>query len=130
VRTFDKDVQRLMVDRMRAIVEGTAAMMGGSATLTYNFGYPATINSDAETEFACRVAAGVVGQDRVKGDIAPTMGGEDFSYMLQKVPGSYFYIGNGDSAGLHHPKYNFNDEAGPVGASVFARIVETAQPLG
>lgn len=130
VRTFDKDVQTLVVDRMKAIIKGTAEMMGGSAELVYNYGYPATINDDAKTEFACTVAAEVVGESRVDGAIAPTMGAEDFSYMLEKVPGAYFYIGNGESAYLHHTKYDFNDEASPVGASVFARIVERAQPLG
>ena len=129
VRTFDKDVQTLVVERMKAIVKGTAEMMGGSAELVYNYGYPATINNAAETTFACDVAAEVVGEDRVVRDMPPTMGAEDFSYMLEQVPGSYFYIGNGDTAFLHHPKYDFDDEASPVGASVFARLVEKAQPL-
>lgn len=129
VRTFDKDVQALVLARMKAIVEGTAQMMGGSAELIYNFGYPATINDEAETIFACDVAAEIVGEDRVVCDMPPTMGAEDFSYMLEQSRGSYFYIGNGDTAYLHHPKYNFDDEASPVGASVFARLVERAQPL-
>lgn len=129
VRTFDKDVQALVMEKMQSIVNGTAAMLGGSAELVYNQGFPATINSASQTAFACDVAAEVVGEDRVVRDMPPTMGAEDFSYMLERVPGAYFYIGNGDSAVLHHTKYNFNDEASPVGASVFARIVERSQPL-
>lgn len=129
VRTFDKDVKALVLERMTAIVEQTAAMMGGEAWLEYNHGYPATINDPAETTFACDVAAEIVGEDRVVRDMPPTMGAEDFSYMLEQTRGSYFYIGNGDTAYLHHTKYDFDDEASPIGASVFARIVERAQPL-
>ena len=129
VRTFDEDVKALVVERMTAIVEQTAAMMGGAALLNYNYGYPATINGAKETAFACDVAAEIVGEDRVIRDMPPTMGAEDFSYFLEQSRGSYFYIGNGDSAPLHHTKYDFDDEASPIGASVFARIVERAQPL-
>ena len=129
VRTFDKDVQALVVERMQAIIHSTAEMMGGKARLDYNYGYPATINDAEKTNFACDVAAEVVGETRVARNIPPTMGAEDFSYMLEEVPGAYFYIGNGDSAYLHHTKYDFNDEASPTGASVLARIVERAQPL-
>ncbi len=129
VRTFDKDVKALVLERMTAIVEQTAAMMGGEARLEYHHGYPATINDAAETKFACDVAAEIVGEDRVVRDMPPTMGAEDFSYMLEQSRGSYFYVGNGDTAPLHHTKYNFDDEASPVGASVFARLVERAQPI-
>ena len=129
VRTFDKGVKALMVERMTAIVEQTAEMMGGKARLDYNYGYPATINDTVETNFVCDVAAEIVGDDRVVRDMPPTMGAEDFSYLLEQSRGSYFYIGNGDTAYLHHTKYDFDDEASPVGASVFARIVERAQPL-
>ena len=114
---------------MTAIVEQTAAMMGWAALLNYNYGYPVTINGAKETAFACDVAAEIVGEDRVIRDMPPTMGAEDFSYFLEQSRGSYFYIGNGDSAPLHHTKYDFDDEASPIGASVFARIVERAQPL-
>ena len=129
VRTFDKGVKALMVERMTAIVEQTAEMMGGKARLDYNYGYPATINDTVETNFVCDVAAEIVGDDRVVRDMPPTMGAEDFSYLLEQSRGSYFYIGNGDTAYLHHTKYDFDDEASPIGASVFARIVERAQPL-
>ena len=129
VRTFDKDVKALVLERMTAIVEQTAAMMGGEARLEYHHGYPATINDAAQTTFACDVAAEIVGEDRVVRDMPPTMGAEDFSYMLEQSKGSYFYIGNGDTAYLHQTTYDFDDEASPVGASVFARLVERAQPL-
>ena len=129
VRTFDADVQALVVDRMRSIVEQTGAAMGVKAELDYNFGYPATINSVEQTAFAAEVAREVVGADKVVDTEPPTMGAEDFSYMIQKCPGAYVYIGNGDSAYLHHPNYNFNDEASPIGASYFVKLVESAQPL-
>ena len=129
VRTFSRDVQELVVARIGRIAEQTAAAFGARAVLSYNHGYPATVNDGAQVEFACGVARDVVGAARVKDDIAPTMGAEDFSYMLEKCPGAYVYIGNGDSAGLHHPGYDFNDEASPVGASYFVRLVETAQPV-
>ena len=95
--------------------------------LTYNLGYPPTVNTPEYIEFALSVARGVA--PNVSDQEPPTMGAEDFSYFLNQVPGVYAYIGNGDSAALHHPKYDFNDEAAAVGASYFARLVEQAHPL-
>ena len=129
VRTFDKAVKEQVIDRMEKIIAQTAAAFEAEAELIYNHGYPATINDADETEFAIGVAEEVVGKDRVIGNCPPTMGAEDFSYMLEARRGSYAYVGNGDSAVLHHQEYDFNDEAAPVGASYFARLVETAQPL-
>ena len=129
VRTFSKDVQKQVIERMERIIEQTAGAFGATGRLDYNFGYPATVNYAEQTDFACKVAAEIVGEDRVDGNVAPTMGAEDFSYMLEERPGSYVYIGNGDSAYLHHQKYDFNDEASPVGASFFVKLVERAQPV-
>ncbi|SDC19555.1 M20 aminoacylase family protein [Ruegeria marina] len=129
VRTFDPAVQRMVMRRMEEIVAGQAASYGVEATLDYVVGYPATINDPAKTEFAAEVAREVSGAGKVVADGGREMGAEDFSYMLEKRPGAYLFIGQGNSAGLHHPKYNFNDEIAPVGASFFARIVEKAQPV-
>ena len=101
---------------------------GAPATLDYVRNYPVTANSARETDFAARVAADVVGTPRVDADAAPVMGAEDFSFMLNARPGAMLFVGNGDSAKLHHPKYDFNDELIPVGASWWARLVETAMP--
>ena len=113
---------------MRAIVEGTAQAYGAKATLTYRRDYPVTRNHERQTAFAASVAAEVAGADRVNVDAAPLMGAEDFSYMLEARPGAFIFVGNGDSAGLHNPAYDFNDEAIPVGSSYWARLVETAMP--
>ncbi|MFT7593445.1 MAG: amidohydrolase [Paracoccaceae bacterium] len=129
IRTFDPSVQAMVMQRMQAIVDGQAASYGVTATLDYEVGYPATINDAAKTEFAAGVAREVAGETRVQANAGREMGAEDFSYMLQVRPGAYLFIGQGDSAGLHHPEYNFNDDVAPVGASFFARLVETAQPL-
>ncbi len=130
VRTFDPAVQKMVMERMAQIVAGQAASYGVEATLDYQVGYPATINDAEKTVFAANVAREVSGEDRVFENMSRDMGAEDFSYMLQARPGAYLFLGQGETAGLHHPKYNFNDEIAPVGASFFARIVEQAQPLG
>ncbi len=129
IRTFDPAVQKMVMERMAQIVAGQAASYGVEATLDYEVGYPATINDEDKAAFAVGVASEVAGDAKVLGDSGREMGAEDFSYMLQERPGAYLFLGQGDSAGLHHPKYNFNDEIAPVGASFFARIVETAQPV-
>jgi hippurate hydrolase len=129
VRTFDKEVQAMVMRRMQQIVDGQAASYDVGATLDYVKGYPATINTAQNAEFAAEVAAEVAGEDNVIADNGREMGAEDFSYMLEKRPGAYLFLGQGDTAGLHHPEYNFDDEIAPVGASFFARIVERAQPV-
>jgi hippurate hydrolase len=113
---------------MEEIVAGQAVSYGVEATLDYEVGYPATINDADKAGFAVGVAREIVGEDRVVPDATRDMGAEDFSYMLNARPGAYLYIGQGDTAGLHHPKYDFNDAIAPVGASFFARLVERAQP--
>lgn len=128
IRTFDPRVQTMVRERMTAIVAGQAASYGVDAVLDYEVGYPATVNDAEKTGFAAQVAREVVGAARVVADAGREMGAEDFSYMLNARPGAYLFLGQGEGAGLHHPKYNFNDDVAPVGASFFARMVEQAQP--
>lgn len=130
IRTFDPEVQKMVMRRMHEVIDGQAASYGVNADLDYDVGYPATINDEAKAEFACSVAAEVAGEDRVTLGTGREMGAEDFSYMLQKRPGAYLFIGQGEAAGLHHPKFNFNDEIAPIGASYFVRLVEKSQPIG
>jgi len=110
------------------VVESTAAAYGAKATLTYKRGYPVLVNHDKQTEFAASVAGQIAGQDKVDSGLPPMMGAEDFSFMLNSRPGAFIWIGNGASAGLHHPSYNFNDEAIPFGTSYWVKLVETALP--
>jgi hippurate hydrolase len=127
-RSLDPEVRDLIESRMRAIVEGTAAAFGAAATLDYQRNYPVTVNAAAQADFAARVAADVVGEARVDAGAPPVMGAEDFSFMLNARPGAFVFVGNGETAKLHHPKYDFNDELIPVGCSYWARLVETAMP--
>jgi hippurate hydrolase len=125
-RSLTPEVQDLLERRLHEVVEGTARLYGAKATLTYKRDYPVTRNHERETAFAASVAAQVVGGERVDTDVAPVMGAEDFSFMLNARPGAFIFIGNGDSAGLHHPAYNFNDEVIPIGTSYWVKLVETA----
>lgn len=128
VRTLNKSVQDLIERRMTEIVNGICAMHEAKAHFTYDRGYPVTCNHESQTDFAAKTAGTIVGDDKVNIDLAPTMGAEDFSYMLEARPGAFIFIGNGDSAGLHHPAYDFNDHVIPVGVSYWARLIETAMP--
>jgi len=127
VRTYDKAVQAMVEARCREIVNGVAQAMGVRAEIVYERGYPATVNHEAETAFAMTTAAEVSGDT---GECAPVMGAEDFAFMLERRPGAYLFLGQGEGAGLHHPRYDFNDAITPIGASFFARLVERAQPRG
>ncbi|MDB4196775.1 M20 family metallopeptidase [Ascidiaceihabitans sp.] len=129
VRSFTPEVRDLAERRLREIVAGQAASYGCDAEVVYNRGYPATHNSAEGVVTATKAARDVSGVEAVVDDFEPVMGSEDFSYMLEKRPGAYLFMGQGPSAGLHHPEYNFNDDVAPVGASFFARLVETAQPV-
>jgi len=129
VRTFDPKVQDMVERRLGEIVAGQAASYGVTAELRYERGYPATINCAKEAAHAADVAVEIAGEDKVVADAGREMGAEDFAYMLEKRPGAYLFLGQGESAGLHHPEYNFNDDVAPVGASFFARLVERSQPL-
>ena len=129
IRCFKPDVRALLKKRFFEIVEGHAAAYGVQARIDYDWGYPATINHPDEAAFAAEVAREISGSDAVNDNSVREMGSEDFSYMLEARPGAYLFLGTGPGAGLHHAAYDFNDEAAPVGASFFARLVERAQPL-
>ena len=129
IRTFSPELRELVKTRFHEIIEGHAAAYGVQARLDYDWGYPATVNDPAKTEFAADVARDVVGADLVDAAAGREMGAEDFSYMLESRPGAYLFLGTGPGAGLHHPAFDFNDEAAPIGASFFVRLVERAQPL-
>ena len=128
VRTLDPAVQDLIEARIPILAEGIAAAHGATAEVVYQRNYPVTSNAAREADFAARVAASVVGENRVDKNPAPMMGAEDFSFMLNARPGAFVFVGNGDSAKLHHPAYDFNDELIPVGCSYWAKLVETAMP--
>ena len=127
VRTLDSGVRKQAEERLRDIVHHTAAAYGCTADIEWEIGYPATINSDENTVFAADAADAVTpGVDRAT---PPIMAGEDFSYMLEERPGAYIMIGNGDGATVHHPMYDFNDDAIPAGCSWFAEVIETRLPV-
>ena len=128
IRTFDNEVQDLVHRRIREIAAGQAASFGVEAHVDIEIGYPATVNSPEQTVFAATVARDVAGPANVDENTEPVAGAEDFAFMLAVRPGAYLFMGQGPSAGLHHPQYNFNDAVAPYGASFFARLVETAQP--
>jgi amidohydrolase len=127
VRTFDPAVQRLVRARIDALATATAAAYGAVAEVTHTSGPPALVNHAREADLAAEVALSVAGV--AQRDMEPTMGGEDFSEMLLERPGAYLFIGNGDSADLHNPQYEFNDEIIPVGCSWFAAMAERRMPL-
>lgn len=127
VRTFRKEVQDMVEDYMRRIVTGVASSLGGRAELRYERRYPATINTPLETEWASATAAEIAGDDHIDTNVAPCMGSEDFAFLLQKRPGCYLWAGNGPSDNgrvLHNPRYDFNDELLPIGATYWARLAE------
>ncbi len=129
IRSLTEPVRDLLEKRVREIAEGVAALHGASVRLTYSRGYPVTVNHADQTAFAAQVASEIAGQDRVNDGLAPMMGAEDFSYMLNARPGAFIFVGNGEnSAGLHHPAYDFNDEVIPLGSSYWVRLVEKALP--
>lgn len=128
VRTFDPETRDMVEARMGEIVAGYAAAHGVEVTLRYDRNYPATINDADQAAFAIDVAADIAGAAGVNPNGGREMGAEDFSYMLNERPGAYVFLGAGDGPGLHHPAYDFNDDAAPYGASFFAKLVETAQP--
>ncbi len=125
-RSLKPEIQDIVEDRLRQIIEGTAKLYGATAKLTYKRDYPVTRNHPDQTAFATSVAREIAGDDKVNTEVAPVMGAEDFSFMLNARPGCFIFAGNGDSAGLHHPRYNFNDDLIPAGASYWVRLVEKA----
>ncbi|MEA2921149.1 MAG: hypothetical protein QOF07_1112 [Bradyrhizobium sp.] len=123
VRTLTAEVRELVEKRVREVVAGVAQVTGTKIDLEYVRGYPVVVNHGPQTDFATQVAREVAGEANVH-DMPPLMGAEDFAYMLEKRPGAFIFCGNGDSAGLHHPAYNFNDEAIVFGTSYWIKLVE------
>ena len=126
VRTLSKETRAYAEKRIREAAAGIASVSGAEITVRYKNNYPVTYNHDDQTDFAARVAKNVADEGKVKTDVAPMMAAEDFSYMLESRPGAYIFLGNGDTPGLHHPAYDFNDEAIPYGVSYFVSVIETA----
>jgi len=132
VRSFRPETRDLAEARIKEIVAGIATALGGRAEIEYKRGYPSTINSEREALFAAKVGERVFGRDNVFTDAEPTMGGEDFSYMLQARPGAYVFLGQGGGPTgcfLHNPGYDFNDEVIPLGAGYLAALIEESLPL-
>jgi hippurate hydrolase len=125
VRTLSNDLRDLAEKRVTEICEGIAASFGAAARVGYTRNYPVMVNHDAQTEFAASVARDVSG-DCAEAPLV--MGGEDFAFMLEARPGAYILVGNGDSAMVHHPQYNFNDDAIPAGCSWWAGLIEQGMP--
>jgi hippurate hydrolase len=123
VRTLTREVSSLVEKRMHEVCAGVAQMTGAKVDLKFEQGYPVTVNHAAQTDIATRVAKEIAGDANVH-ETPPMMGAEDFSYMLEARPGAFIFCGNGDTAGLHHPAYNFNDEAIVHGTSYWIRLVE------
>jgi len=132
VRTFDPDVQDLVQRRLTELCSAVALGFGATAVVNYERVYPATINSPREAMFAADVAESIVGADHVIRDMDPSMGAEDFSFMLQVKPGAYMRIGQGGegSCMLHNSRYDFNDEILPLGSAIHASLIERSMPLG
>ncbi len=132
-RSFSKDTRDQVESDIERIVDGITAAHGASARMTYERRYPALVNTAEETDLAARVAAEVVSGDKVTPEWPPLMGSEDFAYMLEAKPGCYIWLGNGaegEPGGcmVHNPHYDFNDEVAVIGASYWAKLVETALP--
>ncbi|MDZ4123782.1 MAG: M20/M25/M40 family metallo-hydrolase, partial [Hydrogenophaga sp.] len=134
VRTFNAEVQNMIEQRLQEVCSGVALGLGAAAHVKYERIYPATINSAAEARFAADVAQKLLGHDHVDRNMDPSMGAEDFSFMLQAKPGAYLRLGQGLESGmggcyLHNSRYDFNDEVLPLGAALHAGLVEHGMPL-
>jgi amidohydrolase len=123
VRTLTAEVRKLVEKRVREVVAGIAQVTGAKIDLVYERGYPVTVNHAAQTDVATQIAKEIAGDGNVH-EMPPMMGAEDFSYMLEARPGAFIFCGNGNSAGLHHPAYNFNDDAIVFGTSYWIKLVE------
>jgi hippurate hydrolase len=128
-RALDGKVRDRLEARIAELSTLIAQAHGATARVTYERGYPVTCNHAEQTAFAADTAAAITGNDQVDRDLAPMMGAEDFSYMLEQRPGALIFLGNGDSAGLHHPRYDFADAAIPYGIAYWSKLVERALPL-
>jgi hippurate hydrolase len=132
VRSFQPQTRDLAEQRVKDIATKTAEAFGAHAEVVYARGYPPTINSAREARFAAEVGRRLFGAENVITEHEPTMGGEDFAYLLQERPGAYVFLGQGGAAGgclLHNPNYDFNDDVIPLGAGYLAALVEQALPL-
>jgi hippurate hydrolase len=131
VRTFKPEVQEMVERRLTELCSAVALGFGASAKVHYERVYPATINSAPEAMFVADVAESLVGADQVVRDMDPSMGAEDFSFMLQVKPGAYMRIGQGGegSCMLHNSRYDFNDEILPLGSALHAGLVEQSLPI-
>ena len=130
-RCFRKETRKLLEESIREISESTAALYGCEIDFEWHAGYPATVNHAAEAERAAQVMETVIGEDNVDRDVEPSLGGEDFAYMLEEKPGAYIWIGSGPAPAegmLHGARYDFNDEVLPVGATYWAKLVESELP--
>jgi amidohydrolase len=125
-RTLDKDIRLFAQKRIEEVAKKIGEGFGADVTCKFMSGYPVTFNHEAETDFSVSIARKVAGTGKVDDKVAPVMGGEDFSYMLEARPGSFIFMGNGDTAYLHHPDYDFNDDAIPHGISYWVALAETA----
>jgi amidohydrolase len=130
-RSFKREVQQMIEERLGRMVESVALGFGATARLDYHRMYPATVNTPQEARFAGDVAASLIGEDKVVRDLPPSMGAEDFSFMLQSRPGAYLRIGQGGEGGcfLHSTRYDFNDDILTLGAAFMASLAEQAMPL-
>jgi len=126
VRSLNDGIRDMVEQRLKQVVESVAGGFGTTANISYKRNYPVTVNHAEQTAFAATVATDVAGADRVDTAVAPMLGGEDFSFMLNERPGAFIFIGNGDSAGLHNSKFDFNDDIIPAGCSYWIRLAETA----
>lgn len=130
LRAFDESVRQEAKQRLIDIVKSTAVVFNATADVDYRDGYPPTVNHDEQTKFVVEVARKLVGDDKVEDNKTPVMGAEDFSYMLIERPGAFIFLGNGDTAGLHHPEYDFNDDAISYGCNYWTQLVSAALPIG
>jgi hippurate hydrolase len=128
LRAFAPNVRDGLEAAMKRIAGGIAAAMGCETTLDYRRGYPPLVNSAAEVEIAAAAMRAVVGAEHVATDGIATMGSEDFAFMLEAKPGAYVFLGNGAGPSLHNPRYDFNDDVLPIGASFWATLVEQNLP--
>ena len=129
VRTLSKDVRDMAQEKITQLIKNTGLAFGADVELDYNRGYPVMINSDLETSHMIKAAKNVAGDKNVDDNASQVMGAEDFSYMLEERPGAYIRVGNGNTASLHHPKYDFNDESIPFGTSFWVELTETRLPF-
>ena len=129
VRTLSKDVRDMAQEKITQLIKNTGLAFGANVELDYDRGYPVMINSDLETSHMIKAAKNVAGDENVDDNASQVMGAEDFSYMLEERPGAYIRVGNGNTASLHHPKYDFNDESIPFGTSFWVELTETRLPF-